>query len=96
VTFEEWSRREDLQSDWERTWREPHMVAGLEVLRRLAEPRGTPVADINLNALKNAFTEGQFRMLREIDRLKPKDPTKTTQPLPAAWGGMKREEEENG
>lgn len=69
MTLEKWRGREDLQLRWSDTWALPHMAEGYQLVVTMGLPQGTQVADINLNALKNAYNEGYFHALRNLRAL---------------------------
>lgn len=72
VTPEEWAKNPDFVRKWKKTWEQPHMRAGLQVLISLGltVPKQTPIGEImQVNALRNALHEGYFTAVHNIDRI---------------------------
>jgi hypothetical protein len=90
MTLHDWKRREDLQLRLDVTMNEPHMVEAISTLVSMGLPDGTQVADLTVNALRNAYNEGYFKALANLELLREIKPAET-KPLPPAWQG-KREE----
>lgn len=47
-------------------------------------PKGTEFPDINLNALKNAYNEGYFKFLANLELLREIKQSET-KPMPQPW-----------
>lgn len=80
----DWKSREDLQARLDATLAEPHMVDALTVLVQMGLPNGTQVADLTINALKNAYNEGYFKALANL-RLLCRIKEVESHPLPPPW-----------
>lgn len=88
MTIAEWSKRTDFVELWKKTWEQPHMKAGMDVLVHL----GIPVTSLiqpaqgeamELRALAHSRTEGWFAAVKAIDLLK--NPAGSQGDLPAPW-----------
>lgn len=84
MNLADWKRREDLQARLDETLKEPHVVEALSVLQSLGLPQGTQVADITINALKNAYNEGYFKCLINLELLRSVKENEP-RPMPREW-----------
>lgn len=84
MTLKEWQKREDLQLRVDATLNEPHMQEFMATLVRMGLPDGTLIADININALRNASNEGYFKALSNMELLRDTKPPETKS-LPKSW-----------
>lgn len=84
MKFLEWKTREDLQVRLDAALEEPLWKDVKATLVAMGIPDGTQVADINLNALKNAYNEGYFKCLANLELLRScKEVAK--KPMPQPW-----------
>lgn len=79
-----WSK--DLRAAWDNTWKEPHMQAGLAILKEFARIKGTPHAlppgaDARDWAVESwHYAAGQAGVFEDIERMR-ETPTKKIVPL---------------
>lgn len=75
---EEWSN--DLRAAWDKTFKEPHMQAGLAILREFSRIKGTSTVlppgvdarDLAANAFH--YATGQASVLEDIERMRKEKP----------------------
>lgn len=89
LSLKQWQGSPELQSAWAATWREPHMIAALQVMISLGLPKAEPYpagVDIPITALhREAERIGYFRALEVIDKLK-RPRMKKDEPDVDGWG----------
>lgn len=90
MTLSEWTKREDYIELWKKTWKEPHMRAGLSVMIHLGLPQASILSptsatneSINVRALAHSRTEGWYAALKTVDFLK--NPKAEQSELPSPW-----------
>ncbi|MEA2552006.1 MAG: hypothetical protein QOJ65_182 [Fimbriimonadaceae bacterium] len=64
--------------------REDWLLQAVSVLIQMGLPKGTEIPDINLNALRNAYNEGYFKCLANLELLRSVKQLET-KPMPKAW-----------
>lgn len=86
MNLADWARREDLQLRLSETLKEAHVVEALSVLVQMGLPsaHSVMVADINMHALTNAWRDGYYKCLSNLERLKEVKESET-KPMPAPW-----------
>ena len=88
--LEDWFRDPDAVRLWNETWKQPHMLLGLQVLASAGRPAAQPFSPgvdlIQATAIQGARCEGYFHALRAVDLMRQTPVRAVDLKQPTGWG----------